>query len=282
MPTSPQRRQHPLRRLPLLFASALTLAGAVVVTLGAVASASGIVPVYTVGKQGGSAKEAPTGRKGIVTCGSTGQPACAPMGDPWIAVTSDSPQAILVALQAAPTFVTPARAASAASGSTDALDMPVLVSPATVSNGDSYDLPHFVIRGAVNGVRSILYDVVYDPAQHRMRISSIGVQLRNDPPYGQAFPWEDVAPASAVSLLHDARHINVATGQGPELVYFEPNPALGFPNGGRTWTGGGTSATNPIWRLKGSDGHAYFVGTDRAVYTPGQLPIAPGASVVQP
>lgn len=186
-------------------------------------------------------------------------------------------------MQADPAYMNPAQAELAPSGSTIAFDNPVLVMPATKGSREyQYNLPHFIVRASVNGARCVTYDLIYDPAHHQLRISSIGMMLQSDPHYNMPFPWSGIPASVAISRVHAARGIAIASGSSPELVYFAPNPNVASAGNAAKWAGGGTNAEAPVWRLRGSDGHLYFIGIDGNVYTPSQLPIEPGASVVQP
>jgi hypothetical protein len=79
--------------------------------------------------------------------------------------------------------------------------------------------------------------------------------------------------ASAVSRVGRARHTTLRAGSTPELVYF-PVDAQAQVVGKVRWRGGGEYPADPIWRVPGADGRDYLVGTNGAVYTLDQLPLA--------
>ncbi|MGH2515410.1 MAG: hypothetical protein ACRDHP_07120, partial [Ktedonobacterales bacterium] len=271
-----------LRRLVVLGISVGALVLAIAVATGAIGAASGLGTGYTPGKLAGVSGTAPTGQKGHATCDLPGQPKCPPADAFWSAVTSASPQGILAAMQANPAYMSPAQAEGAAGAVTATFDTPVLVLPATTGNSEyQYNLPHYIVCASTNSICSVNYDVIYDAANHRLRIGSVGIAVPNDPHYNKPFPWSGVSSAEAVSLVQSARGVALASGFTPELVYFAPNPDLANPGNAAKWSGGGTDAGIPIWRVRGSDGHAYFVGIDGKVYLPSQLPIEPGAAVAQ-
>jgi hypothetical protein len=82
--------------------------------------------------------------------------------------------------------------------------------------------------------------------------------------------------ASAVARVTRQRHTTLRASAQPDLVYF-PVDAQAQVVGAVVWRAGGEYPADPVWRVPGADGHDYFVGTNGAVYTLNQLPIAASA-----
>lgn len=250
---------------------ALVVAGGVVVA----STGIGLTPPRTPGKVAKSGQYVP-GKKGFSHCGDPGYPACPPAPNTWVAVSSESPTDVIAALKTAPDYMAPVVAASAQAGSSYSFDAPVLVLPATTGGGE---MPHLIVRAAINGVRYVTYDLAYDRAHHLIRIAGIGIQVSSDPNYNKPFPWLPVTAQQAIAALQQKRGVALAVSTAPELVYFTPPDPV--PGKSFSWTGGGTSPANPMWRLRGSDGHYHFVGADGQAYEYNQLPVASGTTVVQ-
>ncbi|GCE45942.1 hypothetical protein [Thermosporothrix hazakensis] len=45
--------------------------------------------------------------------------------------------------------------------------------------------------------------------------------------------------------------------------------------GEKNWSGGGGSAIDSIWQVRGVDGHTYYVDRTGTVYTEQQIPLDP-------
>lgn len=281
------------RRLALLAGSLVLLAAAIVGTVGVVAAAfGGPLAASLTPPPGKATKEHDLtpipGRKGHATCDEPGQPTCPPLPNFWVPIASDSPAAVLAALPTLPGYLTPVQTAQLPATDSYSFDTPVLVLPATFDDpakqGGSTDdnLPHFVIRASVNGVRMITYDATYNPATRQIGDLTFGGDPPGSPLYNRPFPFEGVSASSAVATLHAARGLAVAAGTQPQLVFFAENPNAVNPLHPIKWNGGGTDPVHPIWRLKGSDAQPYFVGVDGHLYLPKDLPVAPGATFTQP
>ncbi len=284
MRTNNQRPGLTPRRLARFALSLATLLTAITLTVGAVADAAGVLPGQTPGKLGPASRLPIAGHKGFSTCGQPGQPECPTGTNTWVTVASESPADVLAAMQSCPDYMSPIQAFSVfPANSTFSFDAPVLVKPATTNNKEYQDnLPYFEVRAAVNGIRSVTYKILYDPAHHQLRLDGIGRMTSTDPNYNKSFPWRGVSAMQAASILHTTRGVALAAGRSPELVYFGPQPFTSPKQAGAGWTGGGASPADPIWRLLGADGHLYFIGVEGHVYTPSQLPIQAGATIIQP
>lgn len=258
----------------------LTLALAVVVTFGAMAH---VGPFHSSGASAGPTNAATHGQKGRATCDEPGQPRCPIPDRHWVKVASTSPSDILAAMKSSPAYMTPPQAASLPGASSYSFDDPVLVLPATTGTRLDVDsMPVYIECASINGVRQVSYGLTYDPARQQLYISGIGFSTGpNDPHYGKPFPWDGVTASVALSKLQAARQIGAAPGFQPQLVFFAPDPTIAIPGQAHPWKDGGTNAGEPIWRIKGADGNLYFVGIYGDVYTAAQLPIEPGAKIVQ-
>lgn len=273
--TTPSRVLRTIKLGGALF----TLAVAIVVTFGVMAH---LGPSHPGAAAAGPTSAVTHGQKGHATCDLPGQPKCPPNDRHWVTVASTSPNDILAAMQSSPAYMTPPNAASAPGGSAYSFDAPVLVLPATTRTRLDVDsMPHYIVCASINGVRRVTYELTYDPAHKQLYIGSIGIELPNDPHYGKPFPWDGVTASVALSKLQAAHQMSAGPGVRPQLVYFSPDPKIAQPGLAHPWAGGGSSASEAIWRIKGADGRLYFVGIDSVVYTAAQLPIEPGATVAQ-
>lgn len=282
-----------LRWLALLAGSLVLLAAAVSAGVGVVGAAMGGTIAASSTPPPGKFSTVPiltpiTGHKGHATCDEPGQPACPPLPNFWMPIASDSPAAVLAALPSLPGYATPPQVLQIPANAPYSFDTPVLVLPATFDDpakqggGEGDNLPHFVIRASVNLIRMVTYDATYDPATRQLGDLTYGGDEPGSPSYNKPFPWVGVAAGAAAATLRSARGIGPESGTRPQLVFFALNPNAMNPIYHIQWSGGGESPGDPIWRLKGSDGQLYFVGTDGRLYLPKDLPIAPGAVFTQP
>jgi hypothetical protein len=205
-------------------------------------------------------------------CGNAGQASCAPADPGWFPITSESTAAVASAIASSKDFV-----AMKGRFGYVSLDTPALVHAYSAHTGNPYyDDDHWVVsvRNS-SGVRSGIFDFVYDRAHQRMRFSSFGVITPSDPHSQQAFPY--IASSTAVEKLRSQRGLGVRGGTQPELIFFPIDPS--FPvltSPVHKWRGGGNSPMEPMWHIVGSDGHDYFVGGDLNVHAQADLPIAKG------
>lgn len=258
----------------------LLLAAGMLCAVLLVAMSFGIIPGFTAGKASGVAGSPAPTQTHYARCDYTGQPPTPTPHAYWVHVASAAPADVLAAMTSAEDYVTPLQVVGVSGTSKYSFDAPVLVKPAFYRSVNP-DLPHFIIRASINGVRYITYDVLYDPILCRIRLSSVGGQSPNDPAYGKTFPFAGISSHDAIIKVQADRDVALAAGYTPELVYFSPHPNLMPPHATMQWAGGGTDPAHPVWRLKGTDGRLYFVGTDGIVYGPAQLPVEPGLALIQ-
>jgi hypothetical protein len=157
-----------------------------------------------------------------------------------------------------------------------ALDLPTLVHAFGAHTGIGYyDDDHWVVsvRNA-SGRECGIFDFVYDRANHRIRFSSFGLILPQDPRSTKPFPY--ISPASAMAELQSERKLAPLSGAQPELVFFPIDPRYRDPSSPVKWFGGGEAPDDPTWLIVGSDGQSYFVGHDMRVHSLQEVPIAVG------
>ncbi len=119
-----------------------------------------------------------------------------------------------------------------------------------------------------------LYDFVYDRANARVRLASYGVLTPKDARFGHAFP--SMASSTAIGRLQAERQLGAKSGMQPDLVFFPLADDVQGPSATRSWSGGGDSPLDAMWRVTGTDGATYFVGQDLHVYDEASLPIKAG------
>lgn len=202
-------------------------------------------------------------------------------GPQWVSLSATTPAAIQSAARATRDYQDVYNSPQTPLGQTlhhGTLGIPVLVHAYRPAPGttDVWVIP--VVEASAPGAHiAALLDFAYDAASHRIRpLTFAGPFVPTDPEYGQPFPR--LAPTQAAALLASARHLPLAAGAQPELVYFPANlDAIAGPNATVKWTGGGQFPDLAVWLLPASDGQDYLAGIDSRVYTASQLPLAPNA-----
>lgn len=66
------------------------------------------------------------------------------------------------------------------------------------------------------------------------------------------------------------------SGAQADLVFFPPDPQRVGPTAKQPWAAGGSSPIDAIWRVPGTNGVNYYVGSDQHVYELKDLPIGSG------
>jgi hypothetical protein len=84
-----------------------------------------------------------------------------------------------------------------------------------------------------------------------------------------------VTANSAVAAVSREQRVAAIQGRAPELIYF-PLDHLAVVNGKATWTAGGASVIDPIWRVPGVDGKWHFVDHDGHTHLSTDFPVDPG------
>lgn len=116
-----------------------------------------------------------------------------------------------------------------------------------------------------------------DAAELALNPSHTAIQVIAIVTYSQPHPHGVIARMTSSTALAaiSARHVALASGASPRLVYF-PADATAQETGQVTWTGGGEYPADPIWLVPGADGSDHVVGVDGRVYSPAQLPMVKG------
>ena len=83
-------------------------------------------------------------------------------------------------------------------------------------------------------------------------------------------------PARRLAACRRSGSLGAKAGTQPDLVFFPLADDVTGPQATRSWTGGGDSPLDPMWRVIGADGATYFVGQDQHVYNLASLPIKAG------
>lgn len=201
-------------------------------------------------------------------CGVSGLRDC-PDSTRWIPLRSVISSDVASAIQASANFVMLKSRYSAAS-----LDVPMLVhSLMPAASSDYFSDDHWVvsIRDA-SGVDVGVIDFAFDRAHSRMRLAGYGAMRPGSQYYGHTFPF--VSTQTAVSRFTVERHIAVAPGSRPILVFFQLQGDWLGPEAPHHRLSGGSAPTDPVWLIKGADYIDYIVGTDLRVFARRDLPIA--------
>lgn len=197
-----------------------------------------------------------------------------PAGVAWLSITSATPKDVSAVMESGGLAMVESRLGPAT------LDTPALVYPLNMHTGyDANDCPHWVASlhdraGSVSGI----VDYVFDPSHTRLRFSTSGTIFPGDSRFGKAIPY--VTLDQALALLRQQRGVSAPSKQAPMLVFFALKRGWageGQPPDTTTshvWTDGGTVATDPMWRVVGSDGKVYLVGRSQKVYLASEIPMA--------
>ncbi|MGH2487510.1 MAG: hypothetical protein ACRDHE_16020, partial [Ktedonobacterales bacterium] len=197
-----------------------------------------------------------------------------PPGADWISVTSSAPSDIAADMESGGLAMMESRLGPVT------LDAPTLVYPLNVHTGyDANDCPHWIASFHYNSGGSWgAIDYVFDPAHSQMRFVNGAGIYQNDSRFGKTFPY--ITLEQALALVHQQRGVTAAKSETPLLVFFSLKQGWageGQPPDTTTshvWTDSGTSATDPMWRIVGSDGNVYFVVRSLRVYAMSEVPTA--------
>lgn len=205
-----------------------------------------------------------------IACGLDGLPQC-PVPQDWVRITSFQPGNIARTIVASQAFKMLATRYDMVD-----TDLPMVVhtlSPHATS--DYFADDHWVasVRNARH-VETGVIDFVFDSAHSRMRFAGFGAFKPGDAQYGHAFPF--VSAQTAISRLGAERQMAVAPTSQPQLVFFQPDPQWIGPEAPHHWNSSGAFPSDPLWMVTGTNGVAYFIGSDQHVYTTAQIPFAAG------
>lgn len=218
----------------------------------------------------GTAGTNPTDGKPLSWCGGSNQPICPAVDPGWIPVASGAPGDIARAITGSGPFLSMQSRYGGQS-----LDLPARVHAFNAHTGrEWYDDDHWIVsvRDA-SGRECGVFDFVYDQANARIRFSSFGHMLPQDPDSTHAFPF--ISSQAAVAHLASERKLSLMAGQQPELIFFPIDPRVQDPTSPvHTWTGGGEAPMDPMWLVRGSNGLDYFVGPDLHTHLAQELPIS--------
>lgn len=184
--------------------------------------------------------------------------------DDWIPLRSTAPADILAAVRESPLL-------DPSNGQTldlSRLGAPVLVRGLAARNGsalpDAYVVPALDHFGRAQGAVE---------AELKGDMSALHVDGIITFTHAQPATITRMSAATAARLVSRAHHVSLRAGAAAQLIYF-PVDSEAQIVGTVKWSAGGEYPADPIWRVPGADGVDYFVGTNSAVYTLKQLPIA--------
>ncbi len=195
--------------------------------------------------------------------------AATPSDDGWVPLRSTVPADVLAAARRGPLLE---QSTDAAGNSLDLsrLGTPVLVYGLAARSGaklpDAFVIPTLDRFGRATQAA----EAELNAAHTALHVTAVVTFTRPRPA-----AIATLGAASAVAQVNRQRHTVLRSGAAPELVYF-PVDAQGQVVGAVVWRAGGEYPADPIWRVPGADGRDYFVGTNGAVYSLDQLPIAAG------
>lgn len=197
-----------------------------------------------------------------------------PPGAAWMPLTSTAPNDVAGEMESDGLAMMESRLGPAT------LDAPMLVYPMNNHTGfDANDCPHLVASFHYNsGEAWGTMDYVFDPSDKQMRFSNAGGIYQGDSRFGKAFPYLTVD--QALALIRQQRGVTPAKSETPLLVFFSLKQGWageGQPpdsTAAHVWTDGGMVATDPMWRVVGSDGKVYLVGRSQKVYRESDIPLA--------
>lgn len=193
--------------------------------------------------------------------------ATADAGNGWISITSDTPDAIIVAAHKTTLFNV--------NRSTDGdyldishLEAPVLVRALSAVGSDSmpdyYVIPVDDTSGAIVGAAELALNSTHTAIQ----LTSI-ITYSEPRPHGQ---MPQMGMSVAESILSAQSHTTLRSGTQPQLVYV-PIDASALESGEVTWNGGGLYPADPVWLIPGADGQNHIIGADGHAYAMSSVPV---------
>ncbi len=199
--------------------------------------------------------------------GNAAAEATSDAGNGWIAITSDSSDAIIAAAHKTTLFNVNR------SNGGDYLDISHLENPVLVRalhSADSASMPDYYVipiddaTGAMVGAA----ELALNPDHTAIQLTSI-ITYSSPRPHGQL---SQVEMATAETNLSNQSHIAPRSGAQPQLIYV-PIDATALEVGEVTWNGGGLYPADPIWLIPGADGRDHVVGADGHVYDVSSVPL---------
>ena len=123
-----------------------------------------------------------------------------------------------------------------------------------------------------------LLDFAYDEVHHTLRASQFAGVTNNM--YYTAHSFPSITSSQAIAIVQQKLQTHQSLLSSPELIYF-PN-GIGDPKTltpeqeKKMWKSGGTIVDDPIWRVKGTDGHWYYVDHNGQAHLGKDIPLGPG------
>ena len=124
-----------------------------------------------------------------------------------------------------------------------------------------------------------LLEYSYDEVHHTMEASQFGAVTNNMFYTTHHFPY--ITSSQAIAIVQQKLQTHQSLQSSPELIYFFSG--LGDPRTltpeqeKKMWKLGGYSADDPIWRVKGTDGHWYYVDHNGQAHLGKDIPVGPYA-----
>jgi hypothetical protein len=205
------------------------------------------------------------------TGGAQTEAAAAATGeDGWIPLRSTSPSDIIAAVSQGPLL---AQSADSSAGATR-LGTPLLVHGLASRLGDALPDVYVVPLLDRSGRATEAAEAVLNPTHSALHVTTVVTFTHPRSPALVAM--SATAALDRLLQISRIRHLALQPSGPPRLVYF-PVDAQAQAAGGVIWRAGGEDPANPIWLIPTAGGQDYVVGTNGAVYTLAQLPIAASA-----
>lgn len=201
-----------------------------------------------------------------------------PTGD-WIPIRSTAPGDLIAAARQSTLFRQADAGVVTSDGNGDHMrdlsrpGTPVLVRALRPAGASASQYPDFYVVPILDtgGAATDAAELALNPAHTAIHVIAIVT-------YSQPHAHGAIArmnAGAALAAVRDQHHAAALSGIAPKLVYF-PGDAAAQETGQVTWDGGGQFPADPIWVVRGADGHDHVVGANGRAYFPSQLPMQQG------